>query len=142
MQAPDLPMDQFDWEHLLVVPVSGGFAFLTRRLIRKIEWHLILASAFPALLFAVTLYIFPFPLSKALSAAAFGGGFAGMTSIDRVKSDAWIFFSGILFGLVLLELQSPLIGCGGVLGATACTTVLSVMGVLQIRNRLSFRNAG
>ena len=95
----------------------------------------VFASAALSLVVALAFHLFPTPLSfLSLKApvAFFGASFAGMSSLDRIKSWKWVSFSGLIFGLIYINTSNFFTGYGGGLGASACLSVIITIGIMKI----------
>ncbi len=134
-----LPMQVIDLGHDMAVPVAAVAAVVTRRLMWRYALPAVAASALPTAFVAAGLFGFRVPLAAPLAAAWFGGSFVGMTQVTRIPTDMGIAATGALLGVVLLRLQSRMVGWGGVLGATACTCVLAGIGLSALARRIRMR---
>ena len=131
-----LPMQAVDLGHELAIPICALAAVLTRLLIARGGWSAVAASTLPTALVGIALFGLESSLAGPLTAAWYGGSFVGMTQPARLQSLPALALTAVVFGLVLLRLQSTLVGWGGVLGSTACTCVLASLGVRAALLRL------
>lgn len=96
-------------------------------------WSIVAASALPTALFSLlTLPAGP-GLAPSLAAAWFAGSFVGMTPPARIASLGRIATVGAVLGILLLGLQTTLVGWGGVLGASACACVLACISLERLK---------
>lgn len=95
----------------------------------------VFASASLSLVVGLAFYFFPATLSfltvKA-PVAFFGASFAGMSSLDRIKSWKWVSLSGLIFALIYINTSEFFTGYGGGLGASACLAVIITIGVMKL----------
>lgn len=133
---PALPMQAVDLGHELAIPICALAAVLTRLLIARGGWSAVAASALPSALVGSVLFGLDVALAGPLTAAWYGGSFIGMTQTSRLPSLVALGLTAIVFGVVLLRLQSTMVGWGGVLGSTACTCVLASLGLRAAFQRL------
>lgn len=133
---PQLPMQRLDLAHAVAVPLATLSAVLTRRLVQRHGLSAVAASAVPTAAVASLLFLAEVGLAGPLTAAWFAGSFVGMTHPTRISSNAGVGIAAMLLGVVLLRLQSPMVGWAGVLGATACTCVLATIGAGAVAARV------
>jgi len=126
---PTLPMQVVDLGHEVAVPLAALAAITTRWLATRWQWSGVAASALPTALVGTVLFGLENPLAGPLTAAWYGGSFVGMTQPARLQSLFALALTAAVFGVVLLRLQSTMVGWGGVLGSTACTCVLASLGM-------------
>ena len=96
----------------------------------------VLGSALPSVVVAITLpwlgHWVPFATGP-VATAWFGASFVGMTSPQRIAMRNWMLpVMGLLFGILWIGFKPPLVGLGGVLGATATVSVLGVLGGVRL----------
>ncbi|MFZ9059689.1 MAG: hypothetical protein ACO218_00525 [Steroidobacteraceae bacterium] len=128
-----LPAQAVDLGHELAIPLCGLSAVITRLLATRAGWSIVAASALPTALFSLlTLPMGP-GLAPSLAAAWFAGSFVGMTHPSRIASLGGIATVGAVLGILLLGLQTTLVGWGGVLGASACACVLGYISLEQLK---------
>ncbi|MEN9728771.1 MAG: hypothetical protein RL434_3137 [Pseudomonadota bacterium] len=133
---PALPMQVIDLGHELAVPLAALSAVCTRLFVVRWRWLAVPASAVPTACVGAILFGLESTLAGSLTAAWYGGSFVGMTQPARLKSTLTLALTAALFGVVLLRLQSTMVGWGGVLGSTACTCVLASLGLQAVLSRL------
>ncbi|MGA1462438.1 MAG: hypothetical protein ACO37Y_04490 [Steroidobacteraceae bacterium] len=90
-----------DLGHELAIPLCGLSAVITRLLATRAGWSILAASA------------------------------VGMTHPSRIASLGGIATVGAVLGILLLGLQTMLVGLGGALGACAC--VLGYISLEQLK---------
>ena len=133
---PQLPPQRLDLAHAVAVPLATLSALLTRRLIQRHGLSAVAASAMPTAAVASLLFLAHVQLAGPLAAAWFAGSFVGMTHPTRIGSNAGLGVASVLLGVVLLRLQSPMVGWAGVLGATAFACVLAAIGAGAVAARV------
>jgi hypothetical protein len=92
------------------------------------------ASAILSLAVAVIFLFFPSSMKANylvvnIPLVFIGASFVGMTSKVHFKNWMYAVFSGLVFGLIFLGTQDVFNGFGGGLGAKACLSVLTTIGV-------------
>src|SRR6185436_17185477 len=95
----------------------------------------VFASAALSFVVALAFYFFPTPLaflSVKAPVAFFGASFAGMSSLDRIKSWKWVSFSGLIFALIYINASQFFTGYGGGLGTSACLSVIMTIGIMKL----------
>lgn len=70
------------------------------------------------------------PVGVSYAVAAFCGSFVGMTVIDRLANEFYLFVTSLFGGVIFLYTQVNFIGLGGKLGTTAFASVVAWWGLL------------
>lgn len=128
-----LPAQAVDLGHEMAIPLCGLSAVATRLLATRAGWSVVAASALPTALFSLLTLPVGSGLAPSLAAAWFAGSFVGMTHPARIGSLGGIAMVGAVLGILLLGLQTALVGWGGVLGASACACVLAYIGMERMK---------
>ena len=72
------------------------------------------------------------PIGASYAVAAFTGTFVGMTVLDRLSNEFYLFFTSLFGGVIFLYTQVNFTGLGGKLGTTAFATVVAWWGLLYL----------
>ena len=126
--------------YLVIASILGALGtFLLQQKLKDV----VLASALLSLCVALAFYLFPTTLSflpiKAPE-AFFGASFAGMSSLDRIKSWKWVVFAGLIFGLIYINSSKFFTGYGGGLGTIACLSIIMTIGIIMLIKRVHSRS--
>ena len=70
------------------------------------------------------------PVGASYAVAAFCGSFVGMTVLDRLANEFYLFVTSLFGGVIFLYTQVNFIGLGGKLGTTAFASVVAWWGLL------------
>lgn len=72
------------------------------------------------------------PIGASYAVAAFCGSFVGMTVLDRLTNEFYLFVTSLFGGVIFLYSQINFIGLGGKLGTTAFASVVAWWGLLYL----------
>jgi hypothetical protein len=116
----------------LVVPVAAAGAVATVVASLRLGWGPVVGSAAVGLAAGVALPLLA-PAGETLAAVAFCASFVGMSSADRLRSEAHVALAGAVCGLVFVAVSSAFVGAGGKLGTVAFVACLAVAGAERLR---------
>ncbi|MFT6746807.1 MAG: hypothetical protein ACJAZ2_001151 [Glaciecola sp.] len=117
---------------ILLTSIAG--TVLTYYFVDKVKWTTVKSSALLSLFFACSAMLINSYYSfdhELYSTYFFGSSFVGMSSSSKL-SYFKIVIAGLLYGLTLYVFTDYFSGIGGVLGTTACITVIVVFLMSRI----------
>ncbi|KAF5071648.1 hypothetical protein DSECCO2_210220 [anaerobic digester metagenome] len=90
----------------------------------------ILASSGVGLIAGLVLPRLYGPVGASYAVAAFCGSFVGMTILDRLSNEFYLYVASLFGGVIFLYTQINFVGLGGKLGTTAFASVVAWWGLL------------
>lgn len=94
----------------------------------------VLASSFVGILAGLILPVIYGDPGTNYAVAAFCGSFVGMTVIDRLTSEFYLFLTSFIGAIIYFFSQSNFVGLGGKLGTTAFSAVIAWWGLMQLHD--------
>lgn len=94
----------------------------------------VLASSFVGILAGLILPVMYGDPGTNYAVAAFCGSFVGMTVIDRLTSEFYLFLTSFIGAIIYFFSQANFIGLGGKLGTTAFSAIVAWWGLMQLRD--------
>lgn len=97
----------------------------------------ILASSIVGLLAGLILPPLYGPIGSSYAVAAFCGSFVGMTVINRLTNEFYLFTASLFGGVIFVYSQVNFAGLGGKLGTTAFSSVIAWWGLMYLYDMIS-----
>lgn len=94
----------------------------------------ILASSFVGILAGLILPVVYPNAGVNYAVAAFCGSFVGMTVIDRLSTEFYLYLTSLMGAIIYFFSQSNFIGLGGKLGTTAFSAIIAWWGLMQLHD--------
>ncbi|WP_435366079.1 hypothetical protein [Haloarchaeobius sp. DYHT-AS-18] len=115
-----------------VVPVTAVGAVVTFVASTRFGLGPVVASALVGLVAGVSLPVVSPNLGSVLASAAYCSSFVGMSSTERLETEASVGLAGVLCGVVFVTVAPAFAGAGGKLGTTAFIACLTGVGVTEL----------
>lgn len=127
---------------LIITGIAG--ATTTFYVSTKMKQGAVRASALLSLVVALFFYIFPDILTTYLTeripVVFIGASFIGMVNANAVKHYGILGISGIIFTLIFLNTGNFFKGYGGLLGTSACISLLTAMSIPMVFSKKRWFN--
>ncbi|MCM2325866.1 MAG: hypothetical protein NDI94_05355 [Candidatus Woesearchaeota archaeon] len=128
-------------EESILISTGVIGALTTYVLNTRLKLGPIRASTIPSfaigLLFKLFIMELPNGLSNTIPLVFFGASFAGMTSRRIIDSAPWMMASGAIFGTLFVYSSRFFNGYGGGLGIAACLSIVIVIGIRWLLDKIS-----
>ncbi|MDD5683699.1 MAG: hypothetical protein PHO82_10265, partial [Mesotoga sp.] len=111
---------------------SIGAAVLTYSLSIRLKNGPVFASSLVSLLGGLLLPAFGAENAAVMAAVVMAASFVGMSSGEKLKSEASVLFSGLIMGIMFIYSANHFGGAGGKLGTLAFGSVVSSRGLVSL----------
>jgi hypothetical protein len=111
---------------------SIGAAVLTYSLSIRLKNGPVFASSLVSLLGGLLLPAFGAEKAAVMAAVVMAASFVGMSSGEKMKSEASVLFSGLIMGIMFIYSANHFGGAGGKLGTLAFGSVVSSRGLVSL----------
>ncbi|WP_435320969.1 hypothetical protein [Haloarchaeobius sp. TZWSO28] len=127
------PSTTLPWTSIVfVVPVTVVGAVATVVASTRFGLGPVVASALVGIVAGVSLPAVLPTLGSVLASAAYCSSFVGMSSTERLETEASVGLAGVLCGVVFVAVAPAFAGAGGKLGTTAFVACLTGVGATEL----------